>query len=430
MYLNFYGFRKEPFHITPDPEFLFLSQSHREALGSIIYGIEKKKGFVSITGAVGVGKTTILRSYLERVDRSKIRAIYVFNPNVSFRSLLKTIHQELDIDVQTDDVFEMVNLLHYALIEEYKKGKNVVLVIDEAQNTPLATLENLRMLSNLETSKEKLIQMVLIGQPEFDRMLSQPSLRQMNQRIAIRSVIQPLTPKESREYIAHRLSKVTQDGKPVFTRGALRQIIKGANGIPRTLNILCDNALITGFGSQKNPVTARIAREVVSDMGGGGRKISLPVKAAAAGAVIAVAGGLFWLSPYAPPAVQNPVQPPIQSQPPQVAVPIQTFEMKLTEMRTPEPKPPELKPMDTGVSEPSRAETKNSSVVRVVKRGDNLSNLASTVYGFCDQKTLDQIKSYNPVIKNIHRIMIGDEILFPELDLAKRTGPKSDSKKR
>jgi general secretion pathway protein A len=405
MYLKFYNFKKEPFHITPDPEFLFLSPSHREALGSIIYGIERKKGFVSITGAVGVGKTTILRSYLEKADRETIRAIYIFNPNLSFKNLLKTIHHELDIDIQTEDVSEMVNRLHYALIEQYRKGRNIVLVIDEAQNTPIVTLENLRMLSNLETSKEKLIQIVLIGQPEFEQMLKKHALRQINQRIAIRSVIQPLTARESRAYIEHRLSKAVSVKTDVFTSGALDRIIKAADGIPRTLNIICDNALITGFGSGKKPVTARIVKEVLADLNGGCEKNrTIPYWGrVAAGFLIAAAAGLYWMSPQWDIVKRNAAE----RAPAASVVESRSGDRSLKAA---------VHSLSAGTARPA----KRYPITRIAERGDTLSSLARDVYGFCDQRILERIKASNPFIKNINMILAGHEILFPELDGRKR----------
>ena len=167
MYLTFYRLNQAPFHITPDPAFLFLSSSHKAALGSIIYGIEERQGFVAITGEVGLGKSTILRSYLERVDPKQLRTIYIFNANVSFKNLLVAIYGEFGREFTTDDLFEMVNQLHQALIDEYQRGRNVALIIDEAQNMPIETLENLLMLSNLETATQKLVQIVMICQPEF-----------------------------------------------------------------------------------------------------------------------------------------------------------------------------------------------------------------------------------------------------------------------
>src|SRR4030042_4058279 len=254
MYLNFYNLKKEFFHITPDPEFLFLCQSNRQAIGAIIWGVSQKKGFIAVTGDVGVGKTTILRYYLETLDRRLLKIIYLFNANVSFPGLLKTIYKELGLESGTDDMVEMVNHLNEILIEEYKQGRSVLLIIDEAQNMPVKTLENLRMLSNLETSTDKLIQIVLVGQPELEQKLNLKELRQLSQRIAVRSTIATLTKQESLDYIKHRLALVAAEDATVFTTGAMNRIAKKAKGIPRTINILCDNALITGYGYQKQPV--------------------------------------------------------------------------------------------------------------------------------------------------------------------------------
>ena len=268
MYQDFYHLRKEPFHITPDPEFLFLSPSHKQALGSIVYGVKNRKGFVVITGEVGVGKTTILRSYLEGVAKEKTKVIYIFNSDVSFKNLLKTIYKELGLEARTGDAVEMLNDLYEILMEEYRQGNTVLLIVDEAQNMPVETLENLRMLSNLETSKDKLLQIVLIGQYEFDEILNLYELRQLKQRIVIRSTINPLNEGESMAYIRHRLAKAALNGSSVFTKGALKRIVKEAKGIPRSLNILCDNALITGFGYKMRPVNAKIVNEVIIDFNG------------------------------------------------------------------------------------------------------------------------------------------------------------------
>ncbi len=298
MYLNFYNLKKEPFNVTPDPEFLFLSQSHKDAMGSIIYGVGKKKGFIAITGEVGVGKTTILRSYLERISRQQLKIVYVFNANVSFKGLLDTIYQELDIDNETDDIFEMINQLQQILIEEYKHGRTVVLIVDEAQNMPIKTQENLRMLSNLETSTDKLIQIVLVGQPEFEDLLNLKELRQLKQRIAVRAKINSLTQEESMAYIQHRLTKSTIDDTQIFTRGALKLIINKAKGTPRVLNILCDNALITGYGYQKNPITSGIAREVISDFEGKRRFSLFRWGIATLLVLIIMLAGYIWVYPY------------------------------------------------------------------------------------------------------------------------------------
>ncbi|GJL50473.1 AAA family ATPase [Candidatus Nitrospira salsa] len=268
MYLTYYGLNREAFQITPDPSFLYMSSSHKEALGAIIYGVEKRKGFVSIIGEVGVGKTTILRAFLEGHSDSNQKTVYIFNPVVSYRALLTAIFKGLDIVPAAADEVEMVNQLHEVLVENYKTGGTVVLIIDEAQNMPITTLENLRMLSNLETATEKLLQVVLVGQPELERLLEQPELRQFQQRIALRAKICPLTEKESMAFILHRIAVASTPRNPVFTSKALQLIARKGKGIPRRINILCDNALITGFGRQLTPVPVSVVKEILVDIDG------------------------------------------------------------------------------------------------------------------------------------------------------------------
>lgn len=265
MYLNFYHLRQEPFHVTPDPEFWFSSRTHMEALSAIIYGIEQRKGFIAVTGDVGLGKTTIVRNYLEQYKSEGLRVIYVYDSDISFKNLLTFVFHELGLGERPKNITEAMLSLYEKLIESYRKNETVVLIIDEAQNLPIATLERLRMLSNLETTTDKLIQLVLIGQPEFNTLLEDRRLRQLKQRIAIRTVISPLGPKESVDYLKHRLETASIDREPVMNGRAMRLIAQAANGVPRRLNILSDNALITGYGYAKRPVTARIVREVIQD---------------------------------------------------------------------------------------------------------------------------------------------------------------------
>jgi type II secretory pathway predicted ATPase ExeA len=270
MYIDYYGFTKQPFQTTPDADFLFLSPSHKEALASIIYGIEQRKGFIAITGEVGVGKTLILRSYLETVEKTKQKTIYIFNPSVTFESLLITILKELGVTPVSGQATEMVTQLHELSIAEYRNGGVVVLVIDEAQNIPAETLEGIRMLSNLETSTEKLVQIVLVGQPELEALLDRHDLRQVRERIAVHARILPLTKAESFAYIDHRLAHAGVDERPIFSKDALDLIVNTAKGIPRRLNIICDSALITGFGYQQSTISRKIAKEVIADFRGPG----------------------------------------------------------------------------------------------------------------------------------------------------------------
>ena len=292
MYLGFYGLTREPFHVTPDPRFLFLSPSHKEAFAAVVYGVKQRKGFITLTGEVGTGKTTVLRAYLKKIDRQEIRPIYLFNPDLSFHELMQVLLHELGLETKGLSSAMMLHWFHWALVEEFRQNRNVVLIIDEAQNMPVETLENIRMLSNIETTREKLLQVVLVGQPELETKLDLHQLRQLKQRIAVRATIRPLRRSESFEYIEHRLGKAGGSGAFVFTRSAMRAIVGRAQGIPRFLNILCDNALITGFGSEERPVTAKTVRQAAADLRRSARRRRLNWAWASAAALLLVTGVL------------------------------------------------------------------------------------------------------------------------------------------
>jgi general secretion pathway protein A len=457
MYLDFYQLKKAPFHITPDPDFLFLSPSHKAALGAIIYGIEERQGFVAITGEVGLGKTTILRAYLERIEPRKLRTIYVFNANVSFRSLLKIIFQEFGLDLEDivlfedEDLFELVNRLHQALIQEYKQGRNVALIIDEAQHMPIETLENLRMLSNLETATEKLVQIVLIGQPEFAQKLDLHELRQLKQRLVIQSTIAPLTAAESMAYLQHRLAKVTQSPEPIFTKGALQRIVEAAHGTPRTMNILCTNALIAGYGYRQRPITAETVREVIGELAE--KKSRSRLRPVFVGVVVVLlAAGLLLASPYGSLAVSflsqhlSPHLPPwlaaLQITPPpepdpmtalSSAGPRPSFETagaattstaddtNQTPDKQESTRPPDRSevgkdalaiPAETA-SRPEVAMTE-APLIWTMNKGDSLSKIATEVYGLANDATLDFIKKHNPHIQDVNKVVIGTRVVLPK----------------
>ena len=425
MYLDFYHLKKAPFHITPDPEFLFLSPSHKAALGALVYGIEERQGFVALIGEVGLGKTTILRSYLERVDQSQLRPIYIFNSNVSFSDLLKTLCREFGIEVLTEDIADTVNRLHQVLIEEYKQGRNVALIVDEAQHMPIETLEHLRMLSNLETSTQKLIQIVLVGQPEFDAKLNDHALRQLKQRLVIRGTISPLTDEESRDYIIYRLAKVVMLDEPIFTKGALREIIKHAQGTPRVINILCTNAFIQGYGYRKRRISTKIIKEVIADYTGKKPQRLWRSWKAWAGITVLLAA-LFWFSPYQEvvlshlnlakvrqfmtPSVASRMSPP-QETPAAVRdslLPVSSSTPALPEQ------PPKLavSPPSPETSEPAPAVP---VTVRTVKRGDLIARVALEVYGSSNSAVLDWIKKNNPQLRDLNRVEVGMQLTLPPL---------------
>jgi general secretion pathway protein A len=415
MYLKYYGFNKQPFHITPDPEFLYLSPSHKEAMSAIIYGIAQKKGFVAIIGAVGVGKTTILRSYLETTERKHLKLIYVFNSHLTFKELIKTIFQELGLESGRNGVLEMVNKLNEVLIEEYKQGNTVVLIIDEVQNMPVDTLESLRMLSNLETSKDKLIQIVLVGQPEFQATLDLDRLKQLKQRIVIRSTIQALTKSESLEYLKFRLLLAGGTAGSVFSDPALKKIINKAQGIPRTLNVLSDNALITGFGYQQRPVTAKIVREIIRDLDGIQRSsfVRRWVPAVLILSLLVLMVGFGWSYRTVLSRKMEILFSPSQDE---------TAQPKLPEVNT--KTLPKVKVQQTLPEEPLRATVPQPLAIskhetlpkkKIVIRGDTLTKLANEVYGKSDNEVLGLVREKNPQIADPNLIHEGSTIIFPDL---------------
>ena len=416
MYEEFYGLETAPFHITPDPEFLYLSPSHKEALASIVYAIERRKGFVVVLGEVGLGKTTILRFYLEKLAADGLSTAYLFNPNVPFKALLEAIYRELGIEDQPDGVHAMVDRLHEEFIEEYRQGRNVVLIVDEAQNMPVETLEYLRVLSNLETSTEKLLQIVLVGQPEFADKLDLRELRQLKQRIAVRYTLLPLTERESADYIEHRLHKAGGSSSSVFTRGALRAIVRHAQGIPRTLNILCDNAMVTGLGYHKKPVTARIVREVVADFTGRPAPRRLAWLWASLGVVVA-AGALFLASPYRELVIASagrPVELPAPPQGPAPVLPLAAGGEGWLARSDQEAAAATQEPAPDGAAAADAAGEGFVATV-VVARGDTLLRLTRGVYGFASDELLRRVVARNPGIRDGNRILVGSEIQFPDV---------------
>lgn len=263
MYLEFYNLRERPFSLTPDSHFLFLSEKHKETLAHIRYGIQEKKGFILVTGEIGAGKTTICRSLLKELN-NQYRIALVLNSMQSPTGLLKSIIADLGITTKTRARHELIEHLNKFLLEE----KNVVLVIDEAQNLNTPALEQIRLLGNLETEKEKLIQIVLVGQPELRDILEKEELEQLNQRIAVRYHIQPLTREETKQYIYHRLKIAGEPGKLVFQDSALDEIYNFSGGIPRIINILSDYCLMSGYICESYVINKNIVEQAIQETQG------------------------------------------------------------------------------------------------------------------------------------------------------------------
>lgn len=266
MYESFYGLRENPFEVIPDPNYLYLGKNHREALANLLYGVRTKKGFIVITGEVGTGKTTLIHYLLDKINgNNQTKTAFLFNPKMTPNDFIQYILKDLGVRVQGQTKAEYLHELHRYLINAYRDETKVVLIVDEAHGLNPELLEEVRLLSNLETSKSKLIQIILVGQPELDKTLSQPAFRQLRQRINMRYDLPPLCRKETEEYIQKRL-RVAGAREPLFTKRAIQEIYKKSRGIPRSINILCDNALLNGFALYQKVVDVRSVREVAKDL--------------------------------------------------------------------------------------------------------------------------------------------------------------------
>ena len=267
MYEEFYGFREPPFNITPDPRFLFFSDCHREAFDHLLFGIVQRKGFIQITGEVGAGKTTLCRALFEALGDDYETAL-ILNPRMTSLQLLRSILAELGLDPPYNDRVTSLELLNCFLLDQVEHGRDVVLVIDEAQDMDIELLEEVRLLSNLETDQRKLLQIVLMGQPELRDLLDDKRLRQLRQRITVRYHLTPLSIHETEHYIGHRLRLAGGNGRPTFDRWALWRIYRYSKGVPRLINAVCDKALLCGFVDGVEHLNGRHIRRAVREIEG------------------------------------------------------------------------------------------------------------------------------------------------------------------
>jgi general secretion pathway protein A len=332
MYTEFYGLREKPFSLSPDPRFLFLSDSHREALAHLLYGIEQGEGFIAITGEVGTGKTTLCRTLLQRLEPGS-EVAFLFNPQLSGLELLQAIDAEFGLETEGRSRRELMDQLNRFLLTKRQEGRRVLLLIDEAQNLDRDALEQVRLLSNLETDTAKLIQIILIGQPELDALLESPELRQLRQRISVRWRLRALSAGETRDYVRHRLRVAAGGQREVFTDLALREVHRRSGGVPRVINRLCDRALLLGYAEGAQEIGLGTLAEVQRELTGrdgeaqsGGESLGERLRAhrlglgAAAGAFVAVAiaaGVMWWTTSHAPtpPAAGAAGLPPVAAAP-------------------------------------------------------------------------------------------------------------------
>ncbi len=264
MYEKFYDFKEKPFNTTPDSRFFFPSSKHSEALNSLIYAINERKGFVVITGEIGAGKTTVYRTLLNKLGPNTKVAL-ITNTHLTCKELIAEIMDELEIDYHPGTKQKLLSQLNRYLIRQLAQDINIVLIIDEAQNLTAKALEEVRMLSNLETEREKLIQIILIGQPQLKAKLENPLLAQFKQRIALYYHIPGLSHREASDYILHRLKLVSSNGVDIFTPEAVDLIYAHSAGIPRLINLVCDSALLSGYIYDKKHITGDIIKEVIKE---------------------------------------------------------------------------------------------------------------------------------------------------------------------
>lgn len=472
MYLSYYGLTREPFHITPDPEFLFESPSHREAYAAITYGVEQRKGFIAVTGEVGTGKTTIVRAYLKSLDASQLQTIYVYSPDLSFDELLRLLLTELGESPDDDGTSLLLRRIQLKLIALFEEGKGLLLVIDEAQNMPIDTMEKLRTLSNLETTEDKLMQILLVGQPELDEKLNLHQLRQLKQRIAVRATLRTLTPLESVAYIRHRFERAGGDFHGVFAPGAVRSLLRHAKGSPRALNILCDNVLLAGFGAEQRPIRPALVNEVARDLDGIRRSRGMLVRWPAAAAVLlavglAAAGWTAWggmtheeeagrlsvvhaealpsaragteapgntpavvaaVAPEHPEAAPVPPAPPVAETPPvaadtKVDTPFVPAPVAVENVVSPVIPAPQAAPAPLPMAARKMpAAMAAGETTRVVQPGENLTRLLLDIYGRCDAPLIRAVQARNPGIVDVNMILTGQTLVFPAVDEASPGG--------
>ena len=265
MYKEFYGLRANPFNVNPDPRYLFLTRHTEEALACLTYGIQSRKGFVLLTGEVGTGKTTLINKLLEWLRLQQVATAFIFNSRLNVPQFLDYMMADFGIPCDSKAKSQVLLRLYNWLLDRYRAGETAVLIVDEAQNLTDEVLEEIRMLTNLETFTEKLLQIVLVGQPELEHKLRQPQLRQLRQRLTLRAKTHPLTLEETKAYVQQRLRIAGSNGQQIFDPAAIENVFRYAGGIPRVINLLCEHCLVSGFVDQQKLISPQTVDGVARD---------------------------------------------------------------------------------------------------------------------------------------------------------------------
>jgi general secretion pathway protein A len=430
MYNSYFGFSVSPFSVTPDPNFFYTNPVYQEAYANLRYGIESKKGFIVITGEVGTGKTTLLRKLMHNLEGT-IHSVFIFNTYLNFSELLQVILYDLGLAPKEPNKVTMLQELNDYLITQLKQAHIVAVLVDEAQNLSDEALEGLRLLSNLETDQEKLVQIVLMGQPELQARLDRPGLRQLKQRVALQCRLVPLKDEEVGPYIDFRLRAAGYKGKDLFHPDAFRQIAFYSNGIPRLMNIICDNALLCAFARSQKIVSAEMIKEVARDLRLGSEvqvteaeptppvavseaQLERPIRETANDLPrhkvrrmlrVGIETGLTLLVFFALASVIDPKN--------FLTVAGRSFEgakhnlnqwvLLITHQEAvPEKANPEVK-----------FEPKEQRVT--IPHGSSIYQIAADTYGANTALGMDLIKEFNPEIKNLNRVPAGKDLLLPSL---------------
>jgi general secretion pathway protein A len=266
IYNAYFGFAENPFNISPDPEFLYRSPQHEEALANLIYGVRSRKGFIVLTGEVGTGKTTMLECLRDYLDSQRVEFAFIFNSRLTPEQFFEMMAFDFDLQCNRKSKTDVLFALNSLLLQQADRGRTCVLIVDEAHNLEWDVLEEIRLLGNLENRQGKLLQIILAGQPELDRKLDAPNLRQLKQRIVLRCSLDPLTPEECAAYVAARLARAGMPNQRIFSPELLEEVYKRSRGIPRLINLLCDNLLVTAFAMEQRTATMAMLDEVCSDL--------------------------------------------------------------------------------------------------------------------------------------------------------------------